>query len=192
MNDILIVSQLQSVWPNFMSVRAFATWGLAYSLPIPANIHYQQRSRASGPELKHWFLHLQSPRAKFWRTFLQGTGEKCGEILTFFFIFADFRPSISRENGRKKCHENSSTSPRNSSTSSTVHHVKFLHSCNSGSSLSEQHSQNSKRLKVLARNEATKNRASGILYQIVPEVQVKQLFGAKLVQKPIRAKGLQH
>ena len=38
--------------------------------------------------------------------------------------FADFRPSIYRENGRKKFHEKSSTF-------STVHQIKFFHCCNS-------------------------------------------------------------
>ena len=49
--------------------------------------------------------------------------EEIGEILAKFF--ADFRPSISRENGRKKFHEKSSTF-------STVHKIKFFHCCNSG------------------------------------------------------------
>ena len=40
-------------------------------------------------------------------------------------IFADFRPSISRENGRKQFH-------KKSSTFSTVHQIKFFHCCNSG------------------------------------------------------------
>ena len=39
--------------------------------------------------------------------FVQETGEKCGENLAK--NFADFRPSISRENARKKLHEKSST-----------------------------------------------------------------------------------
>ena len=55
--------------------------------------------------------------------FFEEIGGKCGEILAKFF--ADFRPSISRENGRKKFHEKSSTF-------STVHQIKFFHCCNSG------------------------------------------------------------
>ena len=52
-------------------------------------------------------------------------GEKCGKILAKFF--ADFRPSISRENGRKKIHEKSSTFfPRCTKLSF------FFHCCNSG------------------------------------------------------------
>ena len=43
--------------------------------------------------------------------------EEIGEILAKFF--ADFRPSISRENGR-------------ASTFFTVHQIKFFHCCNSG------------------------------------------------------------
>ena len=55
--------------------------------------------------------------------FFEEIGEKCGEILAKFF--ADFRPSISRETGRKEFHEKSSTF-------STVHQIKFFHCCNSG------------------------------------------------------------
>ena len=40
-------------------------------------------------------------------------------------FFTDFRPSIARENGSKKCHEKFTTF-------STVHHMKFFHCCNSG------------------------------------------------------------
>ena len=49
--------------------------------------------------------------------------EEIGEILAKFF--ADFRPSISRENGCKKFHEKSATF-------STVHQLKFFHCCHSG------------------------------------------------------------
>ena len=57
------------------------------------------------------------PQSEVLAKFLQEIGEKCGENLAKFF--ADFRPSISRENGRKKFHEKSSTF-------STVHQIKFF------------------------------------------------------------------
>ena len=63
------------------------------------------------------------PQSEVLAKFFEEIGEKCGEILAKFF--ADFRPSISRENGRKKFHEKSSTF-------STVHQIKFFHCCNSG------------------------------------------------------------
>ena len=63
------------------------------------------------------------PQSEVLANFLQEIGEKCGEILAKFF--ADFRPSISRENGRKKAHEKSSTF-------STVQQIKFFHCCISG------------------------------------------------------------
>ena len=63
------------------------------------------------------------PQSEVLAKFFEEIGEKCGEILAKFF--ADFRPSISRENGRKKFHEKSSTF-------STVHQVKFFHCWNSG------------------------------------------------------------
>ena len=57
------------------------------------------------------YLCPQSPRAKFgWKISaanFKETDEKCGEILTKFLV--DFRPSISREMGRKKFHTNSSS-----------------------------------------------------------------------------------
>ena len=46
-------------------------------------------------------------RVKFLVCQSEKTGEKCGEILAKFF--ADFRPSFSRETGRRKFHTNSST-----------------------------------------------------------------------------------
>ena len=63
------------------------------------------------------------PQSEVLAKFFEEVGEKCGEILAKFF--ADFRPSISKENGRKKIHEKSSTF-------STVHQIKFFHCCNSG------------------------------------------------------------
>ena len=63
------------------------------------------------------------PQSEVLAKFFEEIGEKCGEILAK--VFADFRPSISRENGRKKFHEKSSTF-------STVHQIKFFHCCNSG------------------------------------------------------------
>ena len=66
---------------------------------------------------------LAIPQSEVLAKFLQEIGEKCGEILAKFF--ADVRPSISRENGRKRFHEKSSTF-------STVHEIKFFHCCNSG------------------------------------------------------------
>ena len=63
------------------------------------------------------------PQSEVLAKFFEEIGEKFGEILAKFF--ADFRPSISRENGRKKFHEKSSTF-------STVHQIKFFHCCNSG------------------------------------------------------------
>ena len=65
------------------------------------------------------------PQSEVLAKFFEEIGEKCGEILAKFF--ADFRPSISRENSRKKFHEKSSTF-------STVHQIKFFHCCNSGAS----------------------------------------------------------
>ena len=51
------------------------------------------------------------PQSEIGATFLacqfQKTGEKCGEIVVH--IFTDFRPFISREDGRKEFHANSST-----------------------------------------------------------------------------------
>ena len=64
--------------------------------------------------LRNFSKRLAKNAAKFWRNF-----------------FADFRPSISRENGCKKFHEKSSTF-------STVHQIKFFHCCNSGG-LGAQH-----------------------------------------------------
>ena len=64
-----------------------------------------------------------TPQSEVLAKFFEEIGEKCGELLAKFF--ADFRPSISRENGRKKIHEKSSTF-------STVHQIKFFHCCNSG------------------------------------------------------------
>ena len=46
-------------------------------------------------------------RVKFLDCQSQEAGEECGEILAKYF--ADFRPSISRENGDTKFHANSST-----------------------------------------------------------------------------------
>ena len=63
------------------------------------------------------------PQSEVLAKFFEEIGEKCGEILAKFF--ADFRPSISRENGRKKFHEKSSTF-------ATAHQIKFFHCCNSG------------------------------------------------------------
>ena len=63
------------------------------------------------------------PQSEVLAKFFEEIGEECGEILANFF--ADFRPSISRENGRKSFHEKSSTF-------STVHKIKFFHCCNSG------------------------------------------------------------
>ena len=57
------------------------------------------------------------PQSEVLVKFVQETGEKCGENLAK--NFADFRPSISRENVRKKCHEESSTF-------SPLHHQKVL------------------------------------------------------------------
>ena len=68
------------------------------------------------------------PQSEVLANFLQEIGEKCGEISAKFF--ADFRPSISRENGRKKSYEKSSTF-------STVHEIKFFHCCISGGWVAE-------------------------------------------------------
>ena len=57
------------------------------------------------------------PQSEVLAKFFEELGEKCGEILAKFF--ADFHPSISRENGRKKFHEKSSTF-------STVQQIKFF------------------------------------------------------------------
>ena len=73
------------------------------------------------------------PQSEVLAKFLQETGEKCGEILAKFF--ADFCPSISRENGRKRFHEKSSTF-------STVHQIKFFHCCNSGGFGAQQKRKN--------------------------------------------------
>ena len=43
------------------------------------------------------------PQSKVLAQFLQETGENCGELSAKFF--ADFRPSISRDNRRKKFHK---------------------------------------------------------------------------------------
>ena len=45
------------------------------------------------------------PQSKVPANFLQKIGERCGEFLEE--ILADFRPSISRENDRKKFHAHS-------------------------------------------------------------------------------------
>ena len=63
------------------------------------------------------------PQSEVLAEFWQEIGEKCGEMLAKFF--ADFRPSISRENGRKNFH-------KKSSTFSTVCQIKFFHCCSSG------------------------------------------------------------
>ena len=63
------------------------------------------------------FIVPAIPQSEVLAKFLQEIGEKCGEILAK--MFADFRPSISRENGRKSFHEKSSTF-------STVHQIKFF------------------------------------------------------------------
>ena len=63
------------------------------------------------------------PQSEVLAKLFKEIGEKRGEILAKFF--ADFRPSISRENGCEKFHEKSSTF-------STVHQIKFFHCCNSG------------------------------------------------------------
>ena len=64
-----------------------------------------------------------TPQSEVLAKFFEEIGEKCGEILAK--IFADFCPSISRENGRKKFHEKSLTF-------STVHQIKCFHCCSSG------------------------------------------------------------
>ena len=66
------------------------------------------------------------PQSEVLAKFFEEIVEKCGEILAKFF--ADFRPSISRENGRKKFHEKSSTF-------STVHQIKFFHCLNQSRNL---------------------------------------------------------
>ena len=78
------------------------------------------RARAQGFSI---FVRPVVPQSEVLAKFLQATGEKCGENLAK--TFAKFRPSIYRENGRKKFHEKSSTF-------STVHKIKFFHCCNSG------------------------------------------------------------
>ena len=50
------------------------------------------------------------PQSEVLAKFFEEIGEKCGEILAKFF--ADFRPSISRENGRKKFTKNPRHFPR--------------------------------------------------------------------------------
>ena len=82
------------------------------------------------------------PQSEVLAKFFEELGEKCGEILAK--CFADFRPSISRENGRKKIHEKSSTF-------STVQQIKFFHCCNSGglgAQVSLPQSQKSKDQKI--------------------------------------------
>ena len=60
----------------------------------------------------------KSPESKIQVKFFADIGEKCGEHLAKHF--ADFRPSISAKNGRKKFHEKSSTN-------FTIHETKFFH-----------------------------------------------------------------
>ena len=78
---------------------------------------------------KRHFLVPAIPQSEVLAKFFEEIGETCGDILAKFF--ADSRPSISRENGRKTFHEKSSTF-------STVHQIKFFHCCNSGG-LGAQH-----------------------------------------------------
>ena len=105
----------------------FPDWGME-------SRHYLSRLAATGlrspstPVLSdkagnHQLFVPAVPQSEVLAKFFEEIGEKCGEILAKFF--ADFRPSISRENGRKKIHEKSSTF-------STVHQIKFFHCCNSG------------------------------------------------------------
>ena len=72
------------------------------------------------------------PQSEVLAKVFEEIGERCGEILAKFF--ADFRPSISRENGRKKFHEKSSTF-------ATVHQIKFFHCCNSGGASGSGHNK---------------------------------------------------
>ena len=61
------------------------------------------------------------PQSEVLTKFVQEIREKCREILAN--IFADFRPSISRENGRKQF---------NIKKILGILLIKFFHSCNSG------------------------------------------------------------
>ena len=78
------------------------------------------------------FVRHVIPQSEVLAKFSQETGEKRGEHFTKYFT--DIRPSISRENGRKKVHENSSTF-------STVHQIKFLDCCNSGRCRAQEFAQ---------------------------------------------------
>ena len=64
-----------------------------------------------------------TPQAKFWRNLCKRRAKSTANI--WRKNVADFRPSISRQNGRKKFHEKSSTF-------STVHRIEFFHCCNFG------------------------------------------------------------
>ena len=57
-----------------------------------------------------WSFRPAIPQSEVLAKFVQETGEKCGEHLAK--IFAHFGPSFSRENGRRKFHEKSSTFPQ--------------------------------------------------------------------------------
>ena len=85
---------------------------------------------------EYHFVVPAIPQSEVLAIFLQEIGEKCGEISAKFF--ADFRPSISRENGRKKSHEKSSTF-------SMVHEIKFFHCCISGGWVAEHFGKEEKR-----------------------------------------------
>ena len=62
------------------------------------------------------------PQSEVLTKLVQEIGETCGEVLARFFLQI-FVLQISRENGCKKSH-------KKSSTSSTLHQIKFLHCCN--------------------------------------------------------------
>ena len=80
-------------------------------------MHIIGKYRKHGCVKLFWIVVPAIPQSEVLAKFFEEIGEKCGEILAKFF--ADFRPSISRENGRKKFHEKSLTF-------STVHQIKFF------------------------------------------------------------------
>ena len=85
----------------------------------------------SSSEDVFFFLCCRRPqseiRVKVLACQFQEIGEKCGKILAKKNRFTDFRPSISRENGRKKIF--TSIPPRIRTSNSTGPEPKFFH-CN--------------------------------------------------------------
>ena len=107
--------QIFGVWGVLNAVRGRSVRGLfGTSLALCTALLSLGRGAAKKNERQ---LVPAIPQSEVLAKFFKEIGEKCGEILANFF--ADFRPSMSRENGRKKCHEKSSTF-------STVHQIKFF------------------------------------------------------------------